>query len=113
MALHQTTVEVGAGQGDRTVWTSDIMSPMSDRYQFQSLLSDGERVKIWIGDQLGHTSSIAASVDDPIDLELEQRYRIRIESRHPGGPFQLQLFWSSRTLDLSPIPRAVLFPDAR
>ena len=61
--------------------------------------------------RLVHAGGLAKRINATINLTAGHRHRLRIEYINPDGRAELKLLWSSRTLDLTRLDKARLFPD--
>ena len=94
----------------KVVWTGDLHPPVTDRFQFQTLLGKSERVAIWIDGKLCHANGFGkADFDLAVDLSAGSPVRIRIEYINPDARAELKLLWRSRIVDPQPLPRNILF----
>tara|TARA_A100001037_G_C14952483_1_gene545628 strand:- start:31 stop:861 length:831 start_codon:yes stop_codon:yes gene_type:complete len=97
--------------GYKVVWDGFVEPPFTDLYRFHSLLGIKEQVWVSMDGRLVHAGGLAKRVDATIHLTAGHRHRLRIEYVNPDGRAELKLLWSSRTLDLSRLDKARLFPD--
>jgi len=95
---------------DRIVWSGIVQPPLSDRYQFQSLLGKDEQVAVWIDGRIIHASGTTTSLDKKVDLIAGHPHQIRIEYVNPNGPSELKLLWTSRVLDPTRLSKEFLYP---
>ena len=96
----------------KTVWSGFVEPPLSDRFGFSSLLGKNERVAVWIDGKLVYTAGLAKKIDGKVDLVAGHRYRIRVEYINPDGRAELKLFWSSRVVDPTRLPKDALYPES-
>jgi hypothetical protein len=95
----------------KVVWSGFIRPPVSDRFQFRSLLGTGEQAAVWIDGRIVHAAGLAQRVDRAIDLAAGHRHRICVEYINPDGRAELKLLWSSRIVDPARLSSDVLYPE--
>jgi hypothetical protein len=91
-------------------WTGFLLAPLTDRYQFHSLLGDREQVAVWIDGHLVHAAGTPKTICEKINLRAGQRHLIHIEYINPSERAELKLLWSSRVLDPAQLPAKRLYP---
>jgi len=94
----------------RTVWSGSIEPPVSDRFQFTSLLGKNERVAVWIDGRIVYAAGMKKSANRIVNLVAGHRHRIRIEYVNPDGRAELKLLWSSQVVDPNRLPKEALYP---
>lgn len=94
----------------KAVWSGFVRPPVTDLFQFASLLGKGEQVTVWIDDKIVYTAGTANTVNRKIALSGAERRPIRIEYINPDGRAELRLLWSSRIIDPSRLADDVLYP---
>jgi hypothetical protein len=97
----------------KAVWTGFVEPPVTDQYQFSSLLGKNEQVAVWIDGRVTHANGMSNGLNNKVDLIAGHRHRIQIEYINPDGRAELMLLWSSRVVDPSQIPRECLYAEPR
>jgi hypothetical protein len=94
-------------------WSGFVAAPLTDRYQFASLLGKDEQLAVWVDGRLVHTAGLQESTSKSIDMTAGVRHAIRVEYINPDGRAELKLLWSSRVLDPTRLNAADLYPAER
>ncbi|MDP6545734.1 MAG: FlgD immunoglobulin-like domain containing protein [Phycisphaerae bacterium] len=94
----------------KTVWSGFVEPPLSDRFQFSSLLGKKEQAAVWIDGKIVYTAGMPKSINGNADLVAGHRHRIRVEYVNPDGRAELKLLWSSRVVDPTRLPKDALYP---
>jgi hypothetical protein len=103
-----------AGIGNDTFsarWTGKIRAPKDDTYTFQTTSDDG--VRLWVDGSLivdNWTKHPVTNNSASISLNANQAYDIKLEYFENAGLSNIQLFWSSPTMQQTIIPQANLYP---
>mgnify|MGYP001192303315 FL=1 len=95
----------------KATWSGYITPPLSDAYKFTTILGANEQIAIWIDGKPVHTRVEGENIDASVELLANHRHRIRVEYINPDGRAELNVLWSSRVLDIGPIPVTYLHPD--
>lgn len=97
----------------KAVWSGFVEPPVSDRFQFNSLLGANEQVAVSIDGKIIYAAGIAENVNNEVSLIAGHRHHIRIEYVNPNDRAELILLWSSRVTDPGRLPKEALYPDRR
>jgi alpha-L-fucosidase len=92
------------------VWSGFVEAPLSDRFQFSSLLGKNEQAAVWIDGKLVYTAGIEKTINRKVNLLAGHRHRIRVEYVNPDDLAELKLLWSSRVVDPTSLPKDALYP---
>ena len=96
----------------KAVWTGQVVPPVSDRFQFRSLLGKAEQVAVWIDGRIIHANGFEkTNADHAVELTAGHRHHIRIEYINPDSRAELKLLWHSRITDPQVIPAGRLLPE--
>lgn len=89
----------------KVVWTGIVIPPVTDRYEFVSLIGKDEQVAVWLDERVVHANGFATNdVSRPVELSRGHRHSMRVEYINPDGRAELKLLWRSRIIDPQKIP---------
>jgi hypothetical protein len=96
----------------KAVWTGFVVPPVTDQFDFHSLLGQSEQVAVWIDGHVVHANGFdKENVDLPVNLTSGRRHSIRIEYINPDARAELKLLWRSEVTDPQRLPADRLFPE--
>lgn len=93
------------------VWSGFVEAPLTDNFQFTSLLGKNEQLAVWIDGKIVHTGGLSERIHKEASLRAGHRHRIRVEYINPDGRTELKVLWSSRVVDPTRLPKQRLYPD--
>ena len=96
----------------KAIWTGFLHPPVTDRFEWQTLIGKSEQVAIWIDGTLCNANGFGKhNLKRAIELTAKHPHHIRIEYINPDGRAELKLLWRSRILDPQRLPSEFLSPD--
>ncbi|MEO1214141.1 MAG: PA14 domain-containing protein [Bacteroidota bacterium] len=94
-------------------WEGELISMQTGTYTF--FVQADEQVRLWIGRDLLIDTWDQGSQEEQsaqLNLDAEEKYKVRLEYRHLSGPADIRLAWEGPGLSKETIPRHHLFPTS-